>query len=291
MAPRPRCSHLTLVAAAALGWGCTINNPAFVQEMSRGDGGDAALPGDATAPDMPAPDRPIDAALPDAPVPPADGPPADLPPPDAAAPDLPIAETGPGPAEAGPPETGTPEAGPPDAGPPDLASDAPLSFPGQLRYTFESGLQGWQDLRVLPGAPSYTGLRRADFRVEGAHSLAMDVNTTAANTKPIVGVTGATGALKPPPGTVVHFRIFVPATDTLIGVQPFVLYYRSSDGTDPTGWCCGLVLAEDLVAGWNALTLTVPSTDINQRGVLELGIEFQTRGPQQFTAYVDAISW
>jgi hypothetical protein len=182
--------------------------------------------------------------------------------------------------------------GPADAG----APDAPLSIDadtvaGGARYSFETSLQGWTDLRYQFYGVSETVLARSTAHAfEGTYALAIPMDTTTTKTSmPTIGVSQHFTDL--PAGTVITYHLWLPAGAPLTYVQPYVLYYRGNTGQPVWGGIDPPLFPANLkLGGWNTITHRVPS-DVDARGVLEVGMEFQLAGQQKLTVYLDAVDW
>ena len=267
--------------------GCTGANPAFTPDVvdaptadlanavDLATGGDlSAGPGDTAGADLPSDELP--AVMPDA------G--ADAPP-DAILADGPVA------AVDGPVATVD---GLVDGASDGAASDTPDgAAPVTSRYHFESSAQGWTDLRFgYYGAPRTSVVRSAGRAWDGQYALEIALETTASYTSPTIGVAEAFGS-RLPAGTRITFRVWFPAGDAIEFLQPFVIYYRPGDrdGVPVWGGPSSPLFASSLVAGqWNTITHRVPA-DVDSRGVVELGIEWNTRGARNVTVYLDAVTW
>jgi hypothetical protein len=160
-----------------------------------------------------------------------------------------------------------------------------------LRYSFESTAQGWKDLRYEYYRSGVTEVRPSTERAfEGRHSLAVDINTTATFTTPTVGIYEEHHE-RLPPGAVISYWLWIPAGAGLEALQPYVLYHRRGEAEPVWAGADPLIPASALPPGrWNRVTLQVPD-DVDRRGVIEVGMEWRTRGAQRFTLYLDAVSW
>src|SRR5687768_15622615 len=219
-------SRSVQVALALALWcnaGCTRSNPAF-KGVARA-GGDEAGAGqepapvaDARAADM----RPVaDVASPDLE---RAGP--DAAPPDAAAvlPDV----------AALPPDSAVllPDvaAALPD-GPADLSAsggDVPGDGPGPIfHYDFESGTDGWKDIRFVHYAVAETPVTSSSAVAHrGARSLAMSLTTRNQSVHPTFGVDARPIKDQLRAGARIEQWVWFPAGARLVGVQGFVYCYR-----------------------------------------------------------------
>jgi hypothetical protein len=159
-----------------------------------------------------------------------------------------------------------------------------------LRYTFENSLQGWMDLRYEHYRAMRTRVRpSAERAVEGDQAMEIRLRTTDQYTTPTIGVYEQF-LDRLPPGTVIRYRVWFPRTEALEGVQPFVLYHRGEE-IEPRWGSQGIIPVSRLRAGeWNEVEVRVPD-DVGPDGVIEVGVEWRTRGAQTETVYLDAVSW
>ena len=159
-----------------------------------------------------------------------------------------------------------------------------------LRFTFESSLQGWMDLRYEYYRVARTRVRPSTARAwEGRHAMEIQLKTGGDYTKPTIGVYEQF-LDRLPAGTRITYQVWFPRAEPLEGIQPYVLYHRPGEA-EPIWGSQGLIPIDTLRPGrWNEVHLTVP-LDVGSDGVIEVGIEWQTKGPQTATVYLDAISW
>jgi hypothetical protein len=121
-----------------------------------------------------------------------------------------------------------------------------------VRFDFEDGTtQGWG---VSWGSTASVASESA-VAFTGSHGLALDVSGTG---WPAVGVTsGLSGA---GPGNLVTYHVWAPA-GVSAGVSPMLF---------DSGWHASVLASQQLQAGWNTVSFTIPSTTA---GVSELGLQ------------------
>lgn len=144
-------------------------------------------------------------------------------------------------------------------------------------YNFELGTQGWASTTV-----SITGVSSSTARVwAGSRSLAVTLGGTAAG-KSTVFVSN-------PPvtaGKTVSFRVWVPASSRISGVQPYVLQGAAGNWQWTGSWTGSTALKTN---DWNTVTVQVPANAVTP--LSQLGIEFFTDAAWSGTVYVDSVSW
>lgn len=280
--PRPaRTALLLALLCGALG--CTRANPAFRDPMMDDAPADARSGPTAGLDAARAPElRPdLGSVVPvDGPAPAADGPASAA---DAAAP----AADRPTPAADAPaPAVDTP--GPPA----DVSSpEAPPGPPPVLHFDFESGTEGWRDIRYqffgVPQTPVTSSSAQAH---RGTRALAMTISTGNESVHPTFGLPAA--SIQPPlkAGSRIEQWVWFPAGARLIGVQGFVYCYRQGMGAK---WFGQQTPIHQLVPGaWNRLQHQVPpDLDVAAGGVIDFGVEWVGEGPlSPLTVYIDDVS-
>jgi hypothetical protein len=203
-------------------------------------------------------------------------------------------------------------AGVPDlaAGPPDVAADLadvaatvpdtrPADAPGAdgpaplFHYDFESGTQGWKDIRYMHYGVRETPVTTSSAVAHrGARSLAMTIMTTDEKILPSFGVDARPIKDRLIAGTRIEHWVWFPAGARLLGVQGFVYCYRLGEA-EPR-WEGNLTPIGDLMPGrWNRIEHQVPANvDVPAGGVVDFGIEWNGEGAltQPLTVYIDDVS-
>jgi hypothetical protein len=182
----------------------------------------------------------------------------------------------------------------------DLASGAPRDSRSDLadsrggpmpspRYSFESSTQGWQDQHGSYFGQADNAVSRARSPTfDGAYSLAIELRTTGMF-RTEVGVTQSLSGLRA--GTVITYHIWFPNDGTIEGVQPYVFYFHDDVSAPVFAGTMPILYPASLnPGGWTTVTHRVPS-DVDGRGVTEVGFEWRTNGPQIVTVFMDAITW
>jgi hypothetical protein len=255
---------------------CTAPNPNYHPSVGGGPGFDA--PSYADGPPAPAEGHldPADATIDSAGITPA----PDAAAPDAAAPDAAAPD-------AAAPDTAVPEAPPPQ----DAALDPAADGAAPPLYSFEASVQGWQDQHAdFFAQPPAQVTRTASPTFEGGYSLALTLHTSGTYRTPEIGVADTFGD-KLKAGTVITYHVWFPRGGAIEGVQPYVFYYRQGVALAQFGGVDPIIYAANLNAGgWSTVTHRVPA-DVDSRGVIEVGLEWRTNGPQTVTVFMDAITW
>lgn len=143
-------------------------------------------------------------------------------------------------------------------------------------YDFEKGTEGW-----VRGGDAISSLSRSTTRAyTGTASLRAKFNGTA-GTQLVYVPTPST-----PAGKVVTVRIWVPANNKLVSVQPYLLQ-GSAGGWAWTGtWRSIGSLA---TGSWNEISVTVPAnaaTPLNQ-----LGLELKANSGWTGSVWIDSVTW
>ena len=167
----------------------------------------------------------------------------------------------------------------------------PLPAGSVVRYTFDHSLQGWMDLRYeYYGSPRMRVQPSTARSFEGAASMEIELRTSDTFTTPTIGVY-ETFESRLPAGTIISYHVWIPPGDAIEALQPYVLYYRRGQLDPVWGGVDPVLPASALRPGeWNVVTHSVPM-DMDHRGVVEVGMEWRTRGAQLVTVYMDAIAW
>jgi hypothetical protein len=182
---------------------------------------------------------------------------------------------------------------PADAACPDCADGAPDGpAPVTSLYPFESAVQGWKDQHYdFFGKPAARVTRSTAHAYDGVSALEIALVTSGTYHTPEIGVTSADFVARIGPGTVITYHVWLPPGGQLEGVQPYVNYYRAGSAAPVWGGIDPILFASNLTAGgWATVTHRVPM-DVDARGVVEVGMEWRTNGPQSVTVYLDAVTW
>lgn len=196
----------------------------------------------------------------------------------------------------------------PDLAPaPDMAPPPFLDWPpagSKNSFSFESSVEGWVDLRwdhyhvseIFPTTSTA-------HPWHGNRSLAVPLDTRSWKDtyKPTIGIRRASFGASPPANTLITYQIWVPEGTQLHYAQPYVFYHQPGHADNDLSWGSDseVYLAKDCPAQfpkclphaqWTTITVRVPG-DVDSRGVEEVGIEWETDGVQNFTVYVDGVSW
>jgi hypothetical protein len=159
-------------------------------------------------------------------------------------------------------------------------------------YSFENGVEAWEDLRFdyykvakVPLASSTT------YAWQGGHALEIPLTIVKDSNRPTIGIRDVNFVSRPPAGATITYHVWIPTGSPLEGVQPYVLYWGPSDRDFPSAWGGDVILADTLPHGqWISLKVKVPN-DVVAPGVAEVGIEWRTVGAQILKVYVDGVSW
>jgi hypothetical protein len=179
-----------------------------------------------------------------------------------------------------------------DAGAVDAASVTWPPAGATKYYSFESGVEAWEDLRFdyfkvakIPLASSTT------YAWQGSHALEIPLTIVKDSNRPTIGIRDVNFVSRPAAGATITYHVWIPAGSPLETVQPYVLYWGPSDRDFPSAWGGEAILASTLPHGqWISLTVKVPN-DVVAPGVAEVGIEWRTVGAQTLKVYVDGVSW
>jgi hypothetical protein len=164
-------------------------------------------------------------------------------------------------------------------------------------YNFETGTQGWKDIRhgyykvrEIPVEPT-----TERFAGKGGIKISLDLTMAPAilgfpneQYQRYIGIFRNFGSALPP-GRVVTMRFWFP-TGGISYVQPFVIY---DDTSGRSRWFSNrqgdVYFASSLRPGeWNTLTVVVPS---DSREVTQLGMQWATEGARNVTVYMDSIDF
>jgi hypothetical protein len=171
----------------------------------------------------------------------------------------------------------------------DVMTSSPL--PGfTVRHTFETEVHGWTDLRHRQYGVQETRLALSPARAsEGQRSLEVAIDT-AGEEHTTIGVEGLPLQRSLRAGMRVRYHLFLPSKAGLLGVQAYLLAFVP--GETEALWvesASPFKMLEALTEGqWNEIEHQVPADALR---VVELGLEFVTRGPQKLTLYLDDISY
>ncbi|HEU5072822.1 MAG TPA: hypothetical protein VFU02_01585 [Polyangiaceae bacterium] len=143
-------------------------------------------------------------------------------------------------------------------------------------YDFEDGTEGW----VLGGDSISSVSRSTSKAYSGEGSLRVKFNGTAGTQLVYVPNPGA------PAGAVVTLRVYVPGSNKLTSVQPYVLQ-GSAGGWAWTGtW---LSIGSLTSGSWNEVRVTVPANAATP--LSQLGLELKASSGWTGSVYVDSVSW
>jgi hypothetical protein len=121
-----------------------------------------------------------------------------------------------------------------------------------VQFDFEDGsTQGW----AVSWGSTLSVANESGTAFTGSHGLALNVSGTG---WPAVGVTGGLSGVGP--GSLVTYRVWAPAKVSA-GVSPMLF---------DSGWHASVLANQNLQAGWNTVTFTVPAST---NGVNELGLQ------------------
>jgi hypothetical protein len=172
----------------------------------------------------------------------------------------------------------------------DASSDRPV--PATALFSFESSVQGWKDQHYdFFGKPAARVTRSTVRAHDGVSALEIGLVTSGTYHTPEIGVMSDDFPARIGPGAVITYHVWLPPGGQLEGVQPYVTYYRAGSTAPVWGGIDPILFASSLAAGgWTTVTHRVPM-DVDSRGVVEVGMEWRTNGPQSVTVYLDAVTW
>jgi hypothetical protein len=147
---------------------------------------------------------------------------------------------------------------------------APVSEPldPAARFDFEDGTtQGW----AVRWGSTLSVANETGTSYSGSHGLALDVSGTG---WPAAGanVSGVG------PGTIVTYRVWAP-TGVSAGVSPMLF---------DSGWHASVLANQQLRAGWNTITFTIPPST---NGVNELGLQVNDGSGWAGRLVLDDVTW
>jgi hypothetical protein len=167
---------------------------------------------------------------------------------------------------------------------------SPALYPA-LYYDFESGTEGWKDIRyTFFGVPETPVTTSSAMAHHGTRALAMTLTTPDEKAHPTFGVQGPALTDRLTAGMRIVQWIWFPADAPLVGAQGFVYCYRLGRGP---WWVGELTPIHELVPGeWNRFENQVPADlDLAAGGVIDFGIEWiGDRALTGLTVYIDDVS-
>jgi endoglucanase len=120
------------------------------------------------------------------------------------------------------------------------------------RFDFEDGTtQGW----AVSWGSTLAVSNETGIAYSGSHGLALDVTGTG---YPATGVRSGLSAVGP--GSIVTYHVWAPS-GVSAGVSPMLL---------DSAWNASVLASQQLLAGWNTITFTIPPTT---NGINELGLQ------------------
>jgi hypothetical protein len=166
-----------------------------------------------------------------------------------------------------------------------VGDDGPRANEGSsVLHGFESGLDGWTDIRwdnPIYTRPAPTVLAQVDTRHE----------IPGKPYQPTIGFQRlAVPALQRlVPGMRLRYHVLIPSKAGLTGVLPFIVAFSKHVPNDPPWFPLGdpvKNLAAITEGQWHEIEHVI-HPDVVPNGVIEVALEFRTKGPQTVDAFVD----